>query len=166
MSLLLTLAAVAALRPAPLAPEFLGAQWDNVVGTPPTLAARRGKPTLVAFWTFGCYNCRNNFPSYKRLYAKYKPLGVELVAIHTPETPGERSPKAVADHVRKAMIDYPVLLDGDSQNWNRWGVQFWPTLFVVDGAGRVRGKWEGELQYNGANGEAQVAATLDRLLKE
>ncbi len=171
MRLLLAVLALATLAPAqtrpevsPLAKEFVGNDWLNA--KPLTLASRQGKPTLVAFWTFGCSNCQANLPVYNRLYAKYKSKGVELIAIHTPETEGERKRSNVVRHIEKFGINYPVLIDNDSHNWNRWKVQFWPTLFLVDANGKVRYRWEGELEYGGANGEAKVSAMLDGLLRE
>ncbi|CAN5665607.1 hypothetical protein BH11ARM2_BH11ARM2_00280 [soil metagenome] len=144
------------------APEFVGNTWLNVAGKPPTLASRAGKPTLVAFWTFACSNCQANLPPYARLYKKYKPKGVELVAVHTPELDLERKPEAVADHVKRFGIEYPVLLDRDNENWNRWHQEYWPTLYLLDGKGRLRSKWVGELHQS----EAEVAKAIDRLLAE
>lgn len=147
----------------PLAPEFAGSDWVNA--KPMTLASRRGRPTLVAFWTFGCSNCQANLPAYRRLYEKYKPLGVELVAIHTPELKPERDRANVVKHIDQFGIKYPVLTDNDGTNWNRWQVRYWPTIFVVDGSGRIRYRWEGELAYKGAPGEQNLMTILDGLLK-
>jgi thiol-disulfide isomerase/thioredoxin len=148
----------------PRAKEFVGNEWLNA--KPIALSGRQGKPTLVAFWTFGCSNCQANLPAYNRLYAKYKSKGVELIAIHTPETPSERKRANVIQHIARFGIEYPVLIDNESNNWNRWNVQFWPTLFLVDTNGKIRYRWEGELAYGGANGEAKVAAMVDGLLRE
>ncbi|RYG29127.1 redoxin domain-containing protein [bacterium] len=145
--------------------EFVGGPWLNVAGGRPiALASRTDHPTLIAFWTFGCSNCQANLAPYARLYAKYKPLGVELVAIHTPEMSHERRTEAVEEHIERFKIPYPVLVDNDNKNWNRWSVRYWPTLFLLDRKGRVVKKWEGELNYGRAQGEAEVARALDGLL--
>lgn len=157
----------AANRTSDIAPEFVGSTWINTKdGKPVTLESRHGKPTLVAFWTFGCINCRHNLPAYERLLSKYRSKGVELIAIHTPETRGERSLAQVKKHVETLGIDYPVLVDNDSANWDRWKIDVWPTLYVIDGNGRARFYWKGELNWQGATGEAQVARMLDNLLAE
>jgi hypothetical protein len=72
----------------------------------------------------------------------------------------------VARALREHNISYPVLLDNDNRNWNRWRQRYWPTVYLLDRRGRVRHKWEGELEYNRAGGEARLAALMDELLKE
>lgn len=147
------------------APLFAEGQWLNTKeGKPVTLESRKGKPTLVAFWTFACSNCHANIPAYARLLAKYRPKGVEMVSVHTPELKIERDVAEVKKHIEKFKIDYPVLIDNDNANWNRWNVSVWPTLYVVDGDGIVRYHWKGELNWRGAGGEAQIGQILDGLL--
>lgn len=147
------------------APDLYGGPWLNTKGgEPTTLASREGKPTLVAFWTFACSNCQANLKPYARILTKYRPKGVELLSVHTPEMRIERDVAEVRKHVERYGIDYPVLVDGDSVNWNLWGVRYWPTLFVLDGKGRVVRRWEGELNWQGAHGEEEVGRTLDALL--
>lgn len=157
---------VTAAKPDPnAAPLFAEGQWLNTKeGTPVTLASRKGKPTLVAFWTFACSNCQANIPVYARLLAKYRPQGVEMISIHTPEMRVERDLEEVKNHVARFGIDYPVLIDNANANWNRWGVRYWPTLFVVDANGHAIRRWEGELNWQGADGEAQVGRVLEGLL--
>lgn len=155
------------LATAPRAPELVGRSWLNTPGSQPiSLASRRGEVTVVEFWTFACSNCRANLPIYARLFDKFEKRGVTVIGVHTPESDYERDPKNVAAQVRQLGIRYPVLLDPQSQNWRRWNQQFWPTLYVLDKTGHVRGKWVGELNYQGADGEAQVAASIEKLLAE
>jgi len=160
-------AQVAGARQAPVAPELLGESWLNTPGDKPiTLASRRGEVTIVQFWTFGCSNCRANLPAYERLQKQFAARGVEIIGVHTPETAGERNPENVARMVKELGITHPVLLDPQSENWRRWGQQYWPTVYVLDRAGRVRFKWEGELNYNGAGGEKKAADLIENLLRE
>jgi thiol-disulfide isomerase/thioredoxin len=147
------------------APLFAEGQWLNVKdGKPVTLESRKGKPTLVAFWTFACSNCHANLPVYRRLLEKYRAKGVEMISIHTPELKIEHDLGEVKKHIEKFKIDYPVLIDNENKNWNRWKVNVWPTLFVVDGKGIVRYHWKGELNWRGAGGEAKIGEILDELL--
>lgn len=148
------------------APLFAEGPWLNTKdGKPVTLESRKGKPTLVAFWTFACSNCHANIPAYERLLAKYRPKGVEMISIHTPELQVERDLEQVKKHIAKFKIDYPVLVDNDNANWNRWRVRVWPTVYVVDGDGIVKYHWVGELNWKGAGGEAKIGQILDRLLE-
>ena len=70
------------------APEIAAETWLN--SKPQRLADLRGKVTLVEFWTFGCYNCRNVEPHVKQWHQKYGNLGLVVIGVHTPETAYER----------------------------------------------------------------------------
>ena len=156
-----------ARRAQPVAPELVGNAWLNTPGGKPiSLSGRRGQVTVVQFWTFGCSNCRVNLPIYARLFEKFEKRGVTVIGVHTPESDYERDPQNVAAQVKSLSITYPVLLDAGSENWRKWGQQYWPTLYIADKAGRVRGKWIGELNYGSANGEAQVVASIEKFLAE
>jgi len=86
--------------------------------------------------------------------------------VHTPETPWERKSANVTREIRRLGITYPVLLDPKSGNWRRWGQRFWPTVYLIDKHGRVRYRWDGELEWQNAGGEARMARLIDQLLKE
>ncbi|MDX2064347.1 MAG: redoxin domain-containing protein [Fimbriimonadaceae bacterium] len=150
------------------APELVGSQWLNVdpARPMPTLAARRGFPTLVAYWTFACHNCQANYAAYDRIYAAFKPKGVELFAVHTPEIPIERDPKKVEAHIKEKGMKYPVLIDNSGENWQRWKQSVWPTIYAIDKKGRVRRAWVGELAWKGKRGEEELANYLRVLLAE
>jgi peptide-methionine (R)-S-oxide reductase len=143
------------------------AAWLNTPGNKPiTLASRRGKVTVVQFWTFGSTNCQANLPAYARWNKRFANRGVMIIGIHTPETADQRDPKAVARRVSELGIPYPVLLDPSKENWNRWNQRSWPTIYLVDKAGRIRRRWEGELNGNGAASEEKLTVEIEQLLKE
>ncbi len=158
-----------AAKPTPSkAPEFIGQkeQWLNTDGKRLTLASRRGKVTIVEFFAFECSNCRANVSAYKTWANQWQARGVEVVGIHTPELPAERDPKNVAKYAREEGLTFPILIDGNGANWNAWKQHFWPTIYVVDGEGHVRFKWEGELESGGAKGTAQVNKQVEAILAE
>ena len=145
------------------APEITGTRWFNTPsGKPLSLAGRRGKVTVVEFWTFDCSNCRVNLPAYERWEQKFASQGVEVIGVHTPETDAERNPKNVERFVRDHGITYPVVVDEGGANWNRWNQRFWPTVYIVDKEGRVRSTYIGELHEN----EAKATRDIETLLRE
>ncbi len=89
-----------------------------------------------------------------------------FVGVHTPEFDHEKRPENVARALREHNISYPVLLDNDNRNWNRWRQRYWPTVYLLDRRGRVRHQWIGELESGGARGEAKMARLIEALLKE
>ena len=149
------------------APELVGGPWLNTPdGQPISLASRRGKVTVVEFWTFGCSNCRANLPTYAKWHDQFKDKGVEIIGVHTPEFDSEKNVDNVKAQLQKLNVDYPVLLDNNNANWRNWNQRYWPTVYVVDKAGKIRAKWEGELDYNGASGSAKLTAQIEKLLAE
>jgi len=130
---------------APVAPEFAKGNWIN--SDPLTLEKLRGHIVVVEFWTFGCYNCRHTLPSVKEWDTKYRDRGLTIVGVHTPETESEYSIDNVRKQVPALGIKYPVVTDNDYQTWKAYGVEVWPTIFVLDKQGRIRWEHVGEGRY-------------------
>jgi peroxiredoxin len=139
-------------------------EWIN--SDPLTMNKLRGKVVLVHFWTFGCYNCKNNYAHYRAWQERYADKDVVIVGIHTPETPGERSVERIKSEAAKHGLKFPITVDNDGSNWRAWNNRYWPTVYVVDRRGRVRYGWEGELNYKGASGEEKVRKLVDSLLRD
>jgi thiol-disulfide isomerase/thioredoxin len=149
------------------APEPVGDSWLNLPqGTRLTFDSRKGKVTIVHFWTYGCINCRRNLPIYDRWQKRYAAEGVLVIGIHTPETDAESKAANVAKKVKDLGITYPVLVDSKRYNWNRWWHHVWPSIYLVDKQGLVKYVWEGELEYQGAGGEAKMTRFIETLLRE
>jgi thiol-disulfide isomerase/thioredoxin len=149
------------------APELVGGPWLNTAGRAPiTLASRKGSVTVVEFWTFACINCRHNLPAYAHWNQKFASRGVVVLGIHTPETAPEYVTENVERESQRLGIRYPVLLDRDHANWNRWNQEFWPTVYLIDKKGFIRYRWEGELEYNHAGGQTKIDSLIETLLTE
>jgi thiol-disulfide isomerase/thioredoxin len=147
------------------APELTGSPWLNSP-VPVKLAARRGQVTIVHFWTFACINCKRNLPIYNRWHRDFSPRGVAVIGVHTPELDFERDPNNVRQKLPELGIEYPVLLDADFANWRRWHQQFWPTVYLIGKDGRLRARWEGEMNFRSIPGEARMTEWIERLLGE
>ena len=147
--------------------EFVGSNWLNTPdGKSEMLSDLKGKVGIVHFWTLGCINCKHNLPAYNRWAKKFAGQPVGIIGVHTPETPGERNLAHVKQAVRRWGITYPVLVDSNASNWSRWNQQFWPTVYLIDKHGKIRYRWEGELEFNNAGGEAKMSALVEKLLRE
>jgi len=130
----------------PVAPEIPSGTWIN--SEPLTLKSLRGRVVLVEFWTFGCYNCRNTLPSVKSWDATYRDKGLTIIGVHTPELDREKNIDNVRREVADLDIKYPVVTDNNYATWNAYGVEAWPTLFLLDKQGRVRWTHVGEGAYD------------------
>ena len=143
---------------APPAPEISNGTWIN--SEPLTLNSLHGRVVLIEFWTFACYNCRNTIPMVKKWDAQYRDKGLTIIGVHTPETDLENNVADVRREVAALGIKYPVVTDNDYSTWKAYGVEAWPTLFLLDKQGRVRWTHVGEGYYD----EAEEA--IKKLLAE
>ncbi|WP_439380716.1 cytochrome c biogenesis protein DipZ [Amycolatopsis lexingtonensis] len=142
------------------APEFTGiTTWLNTPGGQPvSLRARRGKVTVVSFWTYSCINCQRALPHLERWYDTYRDAGLTVVGVHTPEFAFEHDPGNVADQAKALGVTYPVAVDDDYATWTAYGNQYWPAAYLVDATGQVRRTSFGEGGY--ADFEQQIRTAL------
>jgi thiol-disulfide isomerase/thioredoxin len=131
---------------APVAPEISNGLWIN--SEPLTLKSLQGRVVLIEFWTFACYNCRNTLPALKKWDAQYRDKGLTIIGVHTPELDFERDLKQLRREITKLGIKYAIVTDQDYSTWKAYGVEAWPTLFVLDKKGRVRWTHVGEGYYD------------------
>ena len=147
------------------APELAGV--DHWVNSPPlSMGALRGKVVIVNFWTFGCINCIHNLPHYKKWYAQLPRDRTVMIAIHTPETQSEYDFEKLKDSIKEKGLEYPIAVDNRKENWNAWGNNVWPSVYLVDQQGYVRNWWYGELNWEGATGEKQMLERIYQLMAE
>lgn len=144
------------------APDFVEVtEWLNTKQL--KIAGLRGKVVVIHFWTNGCINCINNYPHYRAWQDKYKdqPLFMNI-GIHSPEFEGEKNIKRIQEQMAKHKLTFPVAVDNQMANWKAWGNRYWPCVYIVDSAGAVQFRWEGEL---GESGYKKATELIDRLLK-
>ena len=138
--------------------------WINSDGL--KLADQKGKVVVLHFWTFDCINCQHNLPYYNKWQTDFAKDGVQIIGVHTPETSFEADPKNVATQVKKRDIKYAVAVDTDGATWKAYENRFWPSIYLIDKQGRIRYRWEGELEYKNAGGDKTLRAQIRALLAE
>jgi thiol-disulfide isomerase/thioredoxin len=143
---------------APTAPELSSGNWIN--SDPLTIKSLHGRVVLIEFWTFACYNCRNTLPTVKKWDAQYRDKGLTIIGVHTPETDLENNVDELRREVAALGIKYPVVTDNNYSTWKSYGVEAWPTLFLLDKQGRVRWTHVGEGAYD------QTEEVIKKLLAE
>ncbi len=165
IALLALLSCVAVAAASDAAPEFTHGKPGSWLNSEPlTLAALRGRPVLIEFWTYGCVNCLRTLPWLKAIHARYAPEGLAVVSVHTPEFPHERELERVRAAVRKHDIRYPVMIDNDFGYWRALGNRYWPAFYLLDGEGRIVARAIGELhagQPSGDDFERRIRRLLD-----
>jgi len=143
------------------APEFPdGMEWLNTE-RPLSIRQLKGKLVLLDFWTYCCINCMHIIPDLKKLEHKYANELV-VIGVHSAKFPAERGTENIREAVLRYEIEHPVVNDHDMQIWQSYTANSWPTLFLIDPAGKVVAYMSGEGVYAQLDGIiAKVIATFD-----
>jgi len=124
------------------------------------LAALRGRVILLHFWTFGCSNCKAMLPHYADWDARLTARGLAVVGVHTPELDFEHDRARLKAFVAERAIRWPVVVDDEMAAWERFAVDAWPTIVLVDRRGVVRAVHVGDDRARA------IEADLAKLLAE
>jgi thiol-disulfide isomerase/thioredoxin len=128
------------------APDFPeGMQWLNT-DKPISLRDLRGKVVILDFWTYCCINCIHVIPDLKKLEKKY-PNELVVIGVHSAKFNGERDTDNIRQAVLRYEIEHPVVNDWQMEIWQQYSVRAWPTLMLIDPAGKVVGYVSGEGIY-------------------
>ncbi|CAN5145687.1 hypothetical protein BH11PLA2_BH11PLA2_45300 [soil metagenome] len=128
------------------APEFTDiSDWLNA--KPMKMADLKKSVVVVHFWTNGCINCVHNYPYYQKWMEQYKDSkDFQMIGVHTPEFDSEKNVDRLKDKIKDNKLTFVVAVDNKSATWKAWGNEYWPCIYVVDKAGNIREKWDGELR--------------------
>ncbi len=115
------------------------------------------KLTIIDFWTTWCKPCRKSIPELNKIYEKFKDQGVSVVGLNCDDP---RSVAKVAPMSKSMQIEYPVLLDIDSELFNYLNLAGFPTLILVDNTNKVRYIHEGFV----AGDELEIIEQIEKQL--
>jgi thiol-disulfide isomerase/thioredoxin len=149
----------AALSVEGMLPPLTGATgWLN--SSPLTPEGLRGKVVLVDFLTYTCVNWQRTQPYVRAWAEKYKPHGLVVIGVHTPEFAFERNVDNIRPELAAFRVDYPVAVDSDYGVWNAFGNRYWPAVYIADVKGRIRFHHFGEGEYE------RIERVIQQLLHE
>lgn len=121
------------------------------------LAALQGKVVLINFWASWCPPCVEEMPSLQRLTEALPEQAFELLSINVGEA---------AEQVRAFLdehpVEFPVLLDPDSESVLNWKLYAYPANFLVDKHGQIRYACHGALAWDAPT----VIETIQTLIDE
>jgi thiol-disulfide isomerase/thioredoxin len=114
-----------------------GVTFRTLDGLPVSLASFRGRPTALAFWAPWCSICKlesGNLSWLARL------AGDRGRVVSVASSFGDV--REVRAYMGEQKVDYPVLL-GDDQVLRAFHVDAFPTVYLLDAEGRVKGSVTG-----------------------
>ena len=122
-----------------------GLGWINTAG-PIELADLKGKFVVLDFWTYCCINCMHILPELKKLEQAY-PNELVVIGVHSAKFDGEVDSQNIRDAVQRYDIEHPVVNDARHAIWDRFGVQSWPTVLLIDPEGNAVWMTGGEVEF-------------------
>ena len=87
------------------------------------------KLTLIDFWATWCKPCLRAIPKLVELHDNFKDQGVNTIGVNV-DSP--RNTPKIKPYVRSVGINYPVVLDLNSELSQELHVTVLPTLLIVD----------------------------------
>ena len=141
-------------RRLPVSPFPRDLDWINVA-RPIELRELHGKFVLLDFWTLGCINCMHLIPELGKLENAW-PSDLVIIGVHSAKFESERDSQNIKEAVLRYRIKHPVVNDSKFAIWNRFGVQAWPTLVLIDPEGYAVWGHSGEATFE------QVDAVLKK----
>jgi DNA-binding beta-propeller fold protein YncE/thiol-disulfide isomerase/thioredoxin len=131
-------------------PELSGGlAWLNTAG-PLELKDLRGKFVVLDFWTYCCINCMHILPELKKAEAAY-PRELVVIGVHSAKFENEEDSKNIAEAIQRYDIEHPVVNDARHAIWNRFGINSWPTVLLIDPEGNLVWGKNGEVEFKTLN---------------
>ena len=134
----------------------------DLSGAPQSLAAGRGRVTLLQFWATWCPHCRSDLSLMKDLFARYREQGLRLLAVSI-----DQDAAKLQAFVTEQQIAYPVLpIKGASLSPeqaalpDRYEMRGVPTYYLINADGMIVETFSG----SAVEGHRDLEGTLKPLL--
>ncbi len=121
------------------------------------LHEQRGKVVLVSFWATWCPPCVHELPSMVRLQSALADQPFQVLAVNLGEDAA-----TIDAFLRARPVNFPVLLDAQSQEAQQWEVFAFPSSFLLDRQGVIRFGVAGALEWD----DPAVIDTVTAMLAE
>ena len=123
----------------------------DLSGREHSLEEYKGKIVLLDFWATWCAPCRAEMPSFEKLHRELKDKDAVILAVDVGE-----GQDTVESYIKKEKFTFPVLMTDSGEMPNKYNVSAYPTLVVVDKAGRIAD------YIVGGRPEEQLRSAIDR----
>jgi len=115
------------------APNFT---LKDVDGQSVDLKSYRGKVVLVDFWATWCPPCQEEMPHLEQMHRELREKGLVVLGLDVGE-----SAETVRDFAREHHYTFPLLLGAEPEIAAKYHVDGYPTVYMVDRAGKIAGRY-------------------------
>jgi thiol-disulfide isomerase/thioredoxin len=133
---------------------------DGADGKPVSLADYKGQVVLIDIWGTWCPPCREEIPHLIEMHKKLNEKGFSVLGLNWERASAKdaaESGKKAKDFLAKAGATYRDA--GIDTPWlEKWGIEAFPTLLVLDKSGKVRKMHVGYTEQDVLEGE--IAALM------
>ncbi len=120
-----------------IAPDFATTGDD---GQALSLSDYRGQIVLLNFWATWCGPCRIEMPEFEQIYRDRAGEDFAVIAVNNAE-----SAAAVQDFREELALSFPLALDVDASIQALFGINNYPSTFLLDREGRILSRHFGAL---------------------
>lgn len=112
-------------------------QASDLDGNQMSLADNQGKVVLLVFWASWCGPCMGDVAHEKEIVERFQGRPFELIGVN-----GDKSLDDARVAVAEHAIPWRSFWNGGSDGpiTREWGLQAWPTIYVIDDLGIIRHK--------------------------
>ena len=104
---------------------------------------------VIDFFATWCGPCKSELPDIQMLYEKYKDSeDVAVIGVAAPDYGREGSEEEIKAFLEENGITYPVLMDRNQILFYGYGVNAYPTTFMITSDGYVYGAVRGQITYD------------------
>ena len=121
-------------------------------GNSHTLSEYKGKTVFLNFWATWCGPCRMEMPYIQQVYEDYGSNSGDVIILGVANPKTEEHPNnsdVVQNEIESFLSEngytYPVAMDLDGSIFATYGIQAFPTTFMIDKNGNVYGYAPGSL---------------------
>lgn len=121
-------------------------------GNSHTLSGYKGKTVFLNFWATWCGPCRMEMPYIQQVYEDYGSNSGDVIILGVANPKTEEHPNnsdVVQEEIESFLSEngytYPVAMDLDGSVFATYGIQAFPTTFMIDKNGNVYGYAPGSL---------------------
>ena len=130
------------------APEW---ELENLDGKTVESSHFKGKVIVLNCWMTSCPPCIAEIPEFVQLQKKYESRNVTVLGMLM----SHRDFDELKSFMKELGINYPVLICDEEFLGNTWGVQMFPTTFIINRKGNIASVYSGSMTFEELEEEIQ-----------